>query len=76
MRSRRALKRGTFLKVPHHGSPNGDSLIIWSDLLERDASLCLLHFAEDVRGVGHVQRYSQTVFADTLVVYDQCTGRL
>ena len=38
--ARRALKRCTFLKVPHHGSPNGDSLVIWNDLLESDCVAC------------------------------------
>lgn len=42
--ARRALKRCSFLKVPHHGSPNGDSLIIWADLLEGDCVAVLAPF--------------------------------
>ena len=48
--ARRALKRGTFLKVPHHGSPNGDSLIIWSDLLEGDCVAVLAPFRRGREG--------------------------
>ena len=32
--ARRALRRSILLKVPHHGAPNGDSLVMWRDLLE------------------------------------------
>lgn len=47
--ARRALTRSTLLKVPHHGSPNGDSLVIWRDLLEGD---CVAVLAPFRRGRG------------------------
>jgi hypothetical protein len=48
--TRRALRRSTLLKVPHHGSPNGDSLVIWRDLLEEDRVALLTPFRRGREG--------------------------
>ena len=48
--ARRALRRSTLLKVPHHGSPNGDSLVIWRDLLEGDRVALLTPFRRGREG--------------------------
>jgi beta-lactamase superfamily II metal-dependent hydrolase len=47
--ARRALQPSTLLKVPHHGSANGHSLVIWRDLLESD---CVAILAPFRRGRG------------------------
>jgi hypothetical protein len=49
-----ATKRGfspaTLFKVAHHGSPNGDSDVIWSDLLEEDSVAMLTPFRRGTKG--------------------------
>jgi len=48
--ARRGLERATLLKVAHHGSPNGDSEIIWRDLLEEDPVAVLTPFKRGNEG--------------------------
>ncbi len=48
--ARRGLGRATLLKVAHHGSPNGDSEIIWRDLLEKDPVAVLTPFRRGNEG--------------------------
>jgi hypothetical protein len=48
--AKRGLNRASLFKVAHHGSPNGDSNIIWSDLLEEDPIAILTPFRKGTKG--------------------------
>ena len=48
--ARRGLERATLLKVAHHGSPNGDSDIIWRNLLHEDPVAVLTPFNKGNEG--------------------------
>jgi beta-lactamase superfamily II metal-dependent hydrolase len=71
--ARRDLKPATLLKVAHHGSPNGDSDVIWRDLLEADPIALLAPFrrgheggrprAEDVASLCGRTRWAFTTSA-------------
>ena len=48
--TKRGLNRATLFKVAHHGAPNGDSNMIWSDLLEEDPVAILTPFRRGTDG--------------------------
>jgi hypothetical protein len=48
--TKRGFSRATLFKVAHHGAPNGDSDVIWNELLEEDPIAILTPFRRGAKG--------------------------